>query len=307
MIKITRRRALGAGITLAVGALTQQAFLQRAWGDPLGLPLGVQLWTVKDQLDADMDGTLARLAALGYRRVEASGYHGLSPAAFAARLARAGLVCDSAHTSLPLLTQDLDGQVAAARALGARWLVCSSPDPSGRVAPAHPGEDWMDQMRRAMTLQDWRRNADLMNGFGARLHGARIGFAYHSHAFEFARYDGVVGFDELQRRLDPALVKTELDIGWVVAGGADPVEVMRRYPDRVRLLHVKDLKARPTPGDPTDYTTVPIGSGVIDWPPIFAEARRIGAFAWYVEQEPPFTAPVFDALASSRDYLHRLH
>ncbi len=285
----------------------QQASLQRAWADPLGQPIGVQLWTVKEPLDADLDGTLARLAAIGYRRVEASGYHGLAPAAFAARLARAGLACDSAHTSIPLLTQDLDGQIAAAQALGARWLVCSSPEPSGVVAPAHPGEDWMDQMRRAMTLADWRRNAERMNGFGARLQKVGIGFAYHSHAFEFAHYDGVVGFEELQRRLDPALVKTELDLGWVVAGGQDPVAVMRRYADRVRLLHVKDLKTRPVPGRPTDYTTVPIGSGVIDWPPIFAEARRIGVSAYYVEQEPPFAAPVFDALASSYKYLHGLH
>lgn len=305
--KITRRRALGAGAAITTGIAVGMAAARPAQADPLGLPVGVQLWTVKDQLDTDLDGTLTRLAAIGYRRVEASGYHGLSPADFAARVKRAGLVCDSAHTSIPLLTQDLDGQVAAAQALGAHWLVCSSPDPSGVVAPAHPSEDWMDQMRRAMTLQDWRRNAELMNGFGARLRRAGLGFAYHSHAFEFARYDGVVGFDELQHRLDPALVKTELDLGWVVAGGQDPVTVMRRYADRVRLLHVKDLRTRPVLGHPTDYTTVPVGSGVIDWPPIFAEARRIGVEAYYVEQEPPFTSPVFDALARSYDYLHRLH
>jgi sugar phosphate isomerase/epimerase len=302
---ITRRdvlgRGLGGGAILAAGAAARPAL-----ADPLGQPIGLQLWTVKDQLDADLDATLARVAAIGYRRVEAAGYHGLSPAAFAERLARAGLACDSAHTSIPLLAKDLDAQAAAAHALGARWLLCASPDPSGAVAPAHLGEDWMDQMRRAMTLDDWRRNAELMNGFGARLQTAGIGFAYHSHAFEFARYDGVVGFDELQRRLDPALVRTELDLGWVVAGGEDPVAVMRRYADRVRLLHVKDLKARPVPGRPTDYATVPVGSGVIDWPPIFAEARRIGVSAYFVEQEPPFTTPVFGDLAGSYKYLHGL-
>ena len=304
MVKITRRGAIGAGVAAVLGGVAVSA--RWAAADPLGLPIGVQLWAVKAELDNDFDGTLRQLAAIGYRRVEAAGYHGRSPAAFREAVARAGLACDSTHVSMPDLLKDEDGQIGAARDVGASWLVCSSPAASGAVAAAHPGEDWMDQMRRAMTLADWRRNAEHLNRIGEKARRAGLTLAYHSHAFEFARYDGVVGFDELQHLTDPARVKTELDVGWVVAGGRDPVEVMRRYPDRIRLLHIKDLKARPVVGQAPDYTTVPVGSGVIDWKPVFAEARRIGVAGYYVEQEPPFVTPVLAALADSYRYLHAM-
>ncbi len=290
----TRRGALLAAAAAAAAGTVR--------ADPLGLPIGVQLWAVKTELDGDFEGTLRRVAAIGYGRVEAAGSHGRTAAQFRAGVVAAGLNCDSAHVPMADLLKDPAGQIGWVRDVGCRWLVCSSPAATAPLHPAHPGEDWMDQMRRAMTLDDFRRDADRLNAFAHQAQRAGLKLAYHSHAFEFARYDGVVGFDELQRRTDPALVHTELDIAWVVAGGADPVEVMRRYGRRIALLHIKDLQHGPRPGD--DYRTTAVGSGVIDWAPVFAEAARIGVSGYYVEQEEPFPGPVLGELAQSWRFLH---
>lgn len=291
------------GFALAASAAALAPGAARAAGGLLPLPLGVQLWTVKAELDREFDGTLKRLHALGYGRVEAAGLHGRTPAAFRAAVERAGLKLDSAHHTQAELEADLPGVLAEARTLGLRWLTCSSPTPSRPLAAIRPGEDWMDQMRRAMTLDDWRRTAAALNRAGAAAAAQGLQLTYHTHAFEFARYEGVVGFEELIRLSDPRLVEVELDIGWVVAGGRDPVATLRGLRGRTPLIHIKDLKARPTPGVPDDYTTVAIGRGVIDWPAVFAAARAAGVQGGYVEQEAPFMRPVFDSLADSARHL----
>jgi sugar phosphate isomerase/epimerase len=296
--RVTRRGLLAGA--LGMGALS--ALPGVAHADPLASDTGVQLWAVKAELDQDFDGTLRRLAQIGYRRVEAAGYHGRSAADFRASVTGAGLVCGGSLVSMTDLLKDPVGQVGQVRDIGAGWLVCSSPKASGAVTPAYPGENWIDQMRRAMTLDDWRRNAEWLNQMGERARAAGLKLAYHSNVFEFSRYDHVVGFEELQRLTDPRLVWTELDVGWAVAAGRDPVTLMRRYPNRIRLLHIKDMKARPAPGKPS-YVTVAVGSGVIDWRPVFAEGRRIGVEHCYVEQEPPYVEPILADLAKSYSYM----
>lgn len=300
MVRVTRR-----GFSAAAGASALAGVATTAQARP-PLPLGVQLWTVKDALDADFDGTLRRLRSLGYRRVEAAGLHGRTPQAFRAAVERAGLVCDSAHYNQAELEADTPARLAEAKALGLTWIVCSALTPSTPPVAARPGEDWMDQMRRAMTLADYRRSAAVLDRVGGRAAEAGLQLAYHNHAFEFADYDGVEGFAELMRLTDPRRVKCELDLGWVAAGGRDPAAVIRRYGDRTALLHLKDLASLPRSGAPADYTTVAIGRGVLDWPAIFRAARAAGVRGSYVEQEKPYLRPVFDSLADSARFLSGL-
>ena len=136
-------------------------------------------------------------------------------------------------------------------------------------------------------------------------HGAGLQLAYHNHPIEFDRYDGQRGFDVLMAGTDPALVKLELDVAWAVAGGADPVKLLRTHADRIRMIHVKGLKTRPAPGQyGTDFTTGVVGQGdVIDWPAVFAAARRAGVRHAFVEQEPPHVQPIMQSLAACRDYV----
>jgi sugar phosphate isomerase/epimerase len=103
-------------------------------------------------------------------------------------------------------------------------------------------------------------------------------------------------------------VKLELDVAWAVAGGVDPIALLKKHADRIRLLHIKGLKARPAPGTyGNDFASGVIGTGdVIDWPPIFAAARKAGVVHAFVEQEPPHIRPIMKSLAACRDYLQSL-
>ena len=264
-------------------------------------PLGVQLWSVNAELARDVPGTLRKLRTLGYRRVETAGLHGLAPAAFGRAVAAAGLRCDGAHMSLPDFNADPARRIGEARDMGADWLICASPEPPG---PLPAGVDWNVGLARAMTLDAWKRNADMLNAAAVRAKAAGLGFGYHNHLAEFGLYEGRRGFDVLLERTDPRLVRFELDAAWAAAGGQDPAALLRAHRGRFTHLHLKDLKALPPAGTMAEsFATTEIGRGAIDWPAVFAAARAAGVIGAYVEQEGPYARPVFQSLAISRDYL----
>jgi sugar phosphate isomerase/epimerase len=297
-VTVTRRGVIGG---LAVGApLSAEARFASAMRAYPWL-LGVQLWSVDSELDQDLDGTLRQLARLGYREVETAGLHGRSPAAFARSVDAAGLRAVSAHYSMGDLLADPPGALAGAKALGADWLICSSPRPDRPIAAG----DWIPAIHEAMDLPAWRNNAAALNRLGGMAKAAGLSFGYHNHPIEFARYDGQRGFDVLMAATDPALVKLELDVAWAVAGGADPIELLERHGDRIRLIHVKGLRRKPPVGAfGADFATGVVGEDdVIAWPAVFAAARRAGVVHAFVEQEPPHLRPIIQSLAACRDYL----
>ena len=298
-MRINRRGLLGG---MAAAAVWPRAALARGsytW------PLGVQLWSINAELDRDVDGTLRALARLGYREVETAGLHGRTPEAFGRAIAAAGLRAAGAHYSMADLLNDPAGSIAAAKALGVDWLVCSSPRPD---RPLAVGADWIPAIHDAMTAAAWRENAAALNRLGRQARAAGLGFAYHNHPVEFDRYDGQRGFDLLLAGTDPALVKLELDVAWAAAGGVDPAALLRQHRGRFRLLHVKGLKARPAAGHyGSDFRTGVVGTDdVIAWPAVFAAARQAGVVHAFVEQEAPYVEPILQSLAACRDYLANL-
>jgi len=297
-LNLDRRSLLAGATALAAWPAPALSAPRYKW------PLGVQLWSVDEELRRDFSGTLAALARLGFREVETAGLHGHSPRAFRAAAARSGLQLASAHYSMADLFSDTPRCIAEARALGVRWLVASSPRPDAPLAPG----DWLTAMRQAMTAAAWRRNALKLNKIGRLARAAGLRFAYHNHPFEFDRYEGRSGFDLLLEGTAPALVSLELDVAWAVAGGADPVALLREHRGRIRLLHVKGLKARPAPGSyGTDFRTGVVGVGdVVDWRAVFAAATRAGVAHAFVEQEPPHLRPILQSLAACRDQLLRI-
>ncbi|MEO7169433.1 MAG: sugar phosphate isomerase/epimerase [Sphingomonas sp.] len=298
---LDRRMFLGAA-----GAAVGSALLPISAGAmPLGLPPGLQLWTVKEDLAKDFAGTLKSLKAIGYDRVEAAGWVGLSPADFRKGVAAAGLDCFSCHYSMMELMGEVDTRLAAARDVGVRYFVASSP---AWRKPLPPGRPWVQAVAEAMTLDDWRRNAARMNEVGARAAALGMRFAYHNHPAEFLAYDGKVAFHELLEHTDPALVAFELDLGWVAAAGYDPAHVLKEHGARIELLHVKDIATKERkPGTIAgDLTTVPIGKGSIDWPTVFAAAKAARIKSWFVEQEAPWVQPQLTALTDSIAYLRTL-
>jgi len=173
-------------------------------------PIGLQLYTVRTLLERDFESTLAGVAAIGYREVEFAGYHGRSPEVVRAALDRAGLGAPSAHVPIEAVRDDLPRVLDGARVMGHRHVVVA----------------WLPEPQR--TLDGYRAAADLFNRVGEQASAAGIRFAYHNHAYEFARLDGRLPYDILLERSDPRHVAFEMDLYWITQGGQDPLAYFAR-------------------------------------------------------------------------------
>ncbi|HVS15691.1 MAG TPA: sugar phosphate isomerase/epimerase [Thermoanaerobaculia bacterium] len=229
--------------------------------------VGLQLYTVRAELARDVEGTVARVAEIGFSEVELAGHAGRTPAELAAILARHDLTAPSGHTQLAGLAEDrLEAELDACAALGHRYLVCAYLAPNQR-----------------RTLDQYRAHADLFNRSGERCRSAGVRLAYHNHDFELAPIAGPNGatmpLELLLERCDPQLVAFELDLYWITKGGGDPLSYFARWPGRFELFHVKDMDA----SEAGSFTEV--GAGVIDFERIFAHAGQAGVRHSFVEQD----------------------
>jgi sugar phosphate isomerase/epimerase len=270
-----------------------------SWASPLGLPLGLQLYSVREFLPKDFEGTLQQLGAMGYREVEAAGFFGRSAAEVKQAMTQAGLRCVSAHYPMPQLLPQLDDVIRYARELGLEYIICSSPmlhDPAKAK-----GLSWVESME-AMTLDDWRWNAEQLNKIGERVRAEGMKFGYHNHFVEFHPHDGVVPYDELLRVTDPKLVTMEMDCGWVVIGGKRPEDYLTKYSDRYSMLHIKEFKLQGwKPGD--EPVSTEMGRGSIDYMSIFAAAKKARIRHIFVEQEAFPDMPAMEALKTDAEWL----
>lgn len=292
MAPISRRSFLtAAAVVSAAGALSPRDLFAKTPPPQIGL----QLYSVREDLAKDYPGTLKLVAAIGYREVEAAGFYNHSASDVKKMMSDEGLNCVSAHYSLVDLLKATDATIEYAKTLGLEYIICSAPssaDPSR--LQKYPGGSWQGILH-AMTLDDWKWNADQFNQMGCRMQEAGLKFGYHNHTMEFRTEDHSNGFRILLENTDPRCVTMEMDIGWVIAGGADPVALMRQYPGRFSMLHVKDMTAAVHGKDPSERVSTVMGSGVVDLQPIFAAAEVTGVRHYFIEQED-FDRPVFDAL-----------
>jgi sugar phosphate isomerase/epimerase len=263
------------------------------------IPLGIQLWTVKAEAEKDLEGTLRRLHELGFREIEFAGYYGKTAAELGALLKSLGLEAVSTHIDADHIAANPDQIIADARTLGLEYIICSSPTAAASKAKL----DWGKKMD-ALDLDDWKLNAELFNKFGKAVKAAGMQFGYHNHHVEFKKFGNVSGFETLFASSDPHLVKMELDVGWAVAAGADPVAILNKYKDRVVALHIKDIAK--LDADPHLATTVAVGQGTIDWKKVVGTAHANGVRHYFYEQEAPFVRPIMESAKISADYLRKL-
>ena len=243
--------------------------------------VGIQLYTVRRDMQQDFEGTLARVAEVGYREVEFAGYFGRSAPDVRAVLARVGLTAPSSHVGLPDFRRDADGVIATASAIGHSYLVVP----------------WLDVAERK-TLDDYRRIGQELNRLGEKVRAAGMRLGYHNHDFELARIDGRIPLDVLLEEADPNLVVLELDLYWSVKGGVDPVAYVAQHPGRVHLVHVKDSAGAP------EHRMVDVGKGTINFGQIFARREQAGIRHAFVEHDdPPSTS---ETMRSSYQYLSQL-
>ena len=287
MILESRRRFLRQSAAAVTGFGALGAGSLRA--NPLGLPVGLELYTVRNELEKDFAGTIKQVADIGYKEVELYAFLNKPAAEIRRTIEDNGLVCPVAHYDMTLAPR-LEKEIEYAHALGLKYMLVA----------------WLTPEERT-SLDQYKRHAEFFNRAGAETKKAGIQFGYHNHNFEFKKFNGTAAFDELLRLTDPQLVKIELDCFWMTWAGRNPVSYMKRDPGRYPLLHIKDRK--PGMGTSTDVDDKPgpfieVGRGVIDWKPIFAAAAA-GVKHYFVEQDFCDRPPI-DSARISYDYLSRL-
>jgi len=281
---VGRREFLG---TTAAGL----ASLTPAWRQVSRFPLlasripkvGLQLYTVRDLLKSDFEGTLTQVAAIGYREVELTDFFGHAPADVRKLLDRLGLDAVSMHFDYAKADTDWDRMVDDAHTLGMRYITFA----------------WIDEQFRK-DLDGWKRVGEHLTRLGAKARAAGLQLAYHNHSYEFKPLDGQLPYDVLLASSDPKLVQGEMDLYWITDGGRDPLAYFAEYPGRFTQVHVKDM----APGPGPDHTMADVGQGVIDWKRIFAHSAEAGIKHYYVEHDNP-PHPLAD-IRISYEYLKNL-
>jgi sugar phosphate isomerase/epimerase len=274
-----------AGLLACVPARVLRAF-------PLGGPVGIQLYAVKDALQAQPAARLRAIREIGFGEVETAGFGALTAQQFRRLLDDADLKCPSAH--LQLDSGNLGVAFGQAHALGAHYAA------SGSLRETLPSA-------RGMSMDEAKRTAELANRIGEQARRAGLQYVYHNHDFEFVdQGGGAIGYDLLLRETDAELVQFEIDCGWMVVGGRDPRDYFARYPGRFPMIHVKDFL--PRAAHDSAPAGAELGHGTIDYGPIFAAAEKAGLKHYFAEQEGPFAR--MSELAAARqafDYLRKLH
>lgn len=269
---LNRRTLLGFGSSLLFGMRSNSgtAAARR--------PAGLQLYTLRKELTTDFQGTLRAVRQIGYLSVELAGIYATPAAKTREVLQDFGLSAVSAHIPLADLLDSKSIGVDVAGQTGARFIVCP----------------WVDEGLRR-TKDDWLHVCDQLNAIGTELRKAGVAFAYHNHDFEFHRLnDGTLPYALLLDRTERDAVKFELDVYWAKRGGVDPIHLIYRIHDRIKLLHLKDM-AR-------DGSITELGNGTIDFPQLICGAS-ISADRMFVEQDDAKNP--LSSIAVSFDYLKR--
>lgn len=265
----SRRSFLGA---MAGGLAAGSALRGLAFAGTAKPPLGLQLWSVREQLQKDVPGTLKQIKAWGIDEVESAGFAGLSATAFAAELKNAGLRCHAMHVGYDQLRSSLPAVLKDADTLGATTL----------VNPYLPHKAYPFASREEILTAA----ADFA-GFARQCQAAGKRFAYHLHGQEFAKTPEGTLFDVLAKEAGPD-VGFEVDVFWVVWGGVDPVALMQKYAGRVWYTHLKDMAKGVTPGNPAQRNAeanAVLGTGQIDIKGVFAAGQKTGVEIHYLEDE----------------------
>lgn len=231
------------------------------------IPIALQLYSLRDLAAQDFLKALEIAAELGYEGVEFAGYGGLESETLAGYLLELGLVPVSSHVSFQELSENLEAVSEYNLDLGNYTLVCPAP-PRGFVP----------------SRSNWRKLARDLAALGRRLaeRGMRLG--YHNHSFEFQKFDGVSGLDILYNEADPRYLQAQIDLGWVLHGGEDPLQYLRKFKGRCPLVHVKDFDENKKQTD--------VGCGLLDLPGVLEAAEEVGVEWLILETEEYQISPL---------------
>ena len=249
--------------------------------------VGLQLYTLRSDMTKDPEGTLKKVAAIGYKEVETFGFgegkfFGQTPKDFKTFLDGLGLKTPSGHYMPTQLKKDWNATVDSSAEAGQQFMMCAYLFPNERK-----------------TLDDYKKFAELFNQAGEVCQKAGIQFGYHNHDFEFVTLDGQVPYDVLLKETDAKLVKMELDLYWVTFAGKDPVELFKQNPGRFPLVHLKDMAKT------AKREFAEVGTGSIDFQRILDARKTAGIKHFFVEQDVCAIPPI-EAVATSYKNVKKL-
>ena len=223
--------------------------------------IGLQLYSLRGEMGQDFEGTLDRLAELGFKEMEFAGYFDKSPAAVRRILDGFGMTSPAAHIQLSAIRENLEREIETAATIGQKYI----------VVPSIPANE--------RSIDDYQRHADLLNRAGEACKTVGIQMAYHNHNFEFEEQAGKTGYNTLLNSTEPDLVTMEMDLFWIVDAGEDPIPYFEKHPGRFAMLHVKDRAG--------DGSMVDVGRGVINFAELFSYADVAGFEHYFIEHDNP--------------------
>ena len=259
-------------------------------GDSFKGPLGLQLYSLREEFKKDVPGTLAKVHGFGFHEVELAGTYGKSAEEFNALLTANHLKAIAGHFSFERFRDEPEAVAKEAKELGLQW--------AGTAWVSHKGD----------VTEEWaRETAKVFNHAGEVLAKHGIKFYYHNHGYEFVKHmDGTL-FDLLVKETKPGVVYFEMDVMWAVFPGQDPTKLMEKHAGRWALMHIKDLKKGVPTGSLSGGTDnkngVVIGTGQTDWPSLLKASQKAGVKHYFIEDESP---TVLEQIPQSLKYLEQI-
>lgn len=246
---------------------------------------GLQLYTLRDDLLNDPKNILKQVASYGYKQVESyegpnGMFWGMSNMNFKNTMDDLGMTIISSHCDI---TKDFEKKADEAAAIGMKYLIYNWPS-------------------KKETMDEFKMNAELFNKCGEVCRKAGIRFANHNYDQSFIPIGGEVPMDVLMKITDPSIVDYQMDIYWVVFGGADPIKWLKKYPNRFRLCHIKDRIKGATERD----ASCNLGAGSIDFTPILKTAKQNGMQYFIAEQERYDGTTPMKAVEADAEYIKKL-
>lgn len=247
--------------------------------------IGLQLYSLRNEVNKNLEGSLEKIAAIGYKNLEAAGYsegkfYGLEPTEIKSMVNDLGMKLISSHLTFD--PKDISTVLNAHKEAGIKYLVWP----------------WISKEERA-NLDEYKKLADKLNTIGELCTQNGLSFGYHNHDFEFHPIDGVIPYDFLLENTDPKHVFMEIDLYWITYAGKDPIAYFEKYPGRFKLWHVKDMMT----GD--DKSMTEVGSGIIDYAKLFEYASLSGMKDFFVEQDV-IKGDGFESVKKSFDFLSNM-